>query len=215
MTDLAQITAILEAGYTGENPKDLQKASLYIYRALASGKPISFASIADHLGTPVDAASTLLNLVPQSAIELDDDGHIVGFVGLSLVPTAHRFETAERSLFTWCVFDALFLPSVIGQAATLHTSCPNSHTDIEIKVTDRSVAGIAPANPVMSLTKTDTKSCCKDLRGAFCNQVNMFADQSAFDEWSLDRPNAISVSLSQAFALAQQRNAWRYPDVEY
>lgn len=212
MTDLAQITAVLEVGYTGENPKDLQKASLYIYRALASGKPISFASIADHLGTPLDAASRLLNLVPQSAIELDDDGHIVGFVGLSSTPTAHRFETADRSVYTWCVFDALFLPSLIGQSATLHTSCPNSHTDIEIMVTGSSVAAIAPDKPVMSLAKTDTKSCCKDLRGAFCNQVNMFADQSAFDEWSLDRPNAISVSLSQAFALAQQRNAWRYPD---
>ena len=215
MTDLAQITAVLEVGYTGENPKDLQKASLYIYRALASGKPISFASIADHLGTPLDAASRLLNLVPQSAIELDDDGHIVGFVGLSLAPTAHRFETTERSLYTWCVFDALFLPSLIGQAATLHTTCPNSHTDIEIKVTSSTVAAIAPDSPVMSLTKTDTKSCCKDLRGAFCDQVNIFADQAAFDEWRLDRSDAISVSLSQAFSLAQQRNAWRYSDVDY
>ena len=215
MTDLAQITAVLEVGYTGENPKDLQKASLYIYRALANGKSISFASIAEHLGTPVEKASRLLNLVPQSAIELDDDGHIIGFVGLSLAPTAHRFETTERSLYTWCVFDALFLPSLIEQAATLHTTCPNSHTDIEIKVTSSTVAAIAPDSPVMSLTKTDTKSCCKDLRGAFCDQVNIFADQAAFDEWRLDRSDAISVSLSQAFSLAQQRNAWRYSDVDY
>ena len=215
MTDLAQITAVLEAGYIGENPKDLQRASLYIYRALASGKPISIASIAEHLGTPLETASRLLNLVPPSAIELDDDGHIIGFVGLSLAPTAHRFETAERSLFTWCVFDALFLPSLIEQAATLHTTCPNSHTDIEIKVTSSSVAAIAPDSPVMSLAKTDTKSCCKDLRGAFCDQVNIFADQAAFDEWRLDRSDAISVSLSQAFSLAQQRNAWRYSDVDY
>lgn len=214
MDDLARVTAVLEAGYTDENPKDLQKASLFVYRSLANGSPVSFASVANHLGTSLEAAATILNLVPTSAIELDDNGDIVGFVGLSIVPSAHRFKTARRSLFTWCVFDALFVPELIGSAATLHTACPQTGREIEIRVDGTHLTAISPDQPVMSLAKTDTEACCKDLRGAFCDQVNMFASQEAFDHWSSNRAEAISVSLPQAAELAQQRNSWRYPDLE-
>ncbi len=209
------IFATLEVGYTDKNPKDLQKASLYVYRSLAEGRPVSFAAVADHLGTPLEAAETILKLVPASAIELDDNGDIVGFVGLSIVPSTHRFKTARRSLFTWCVFDALFLPALIGSAATLHTACPQTGREIEIRVDGTHLTAISPDQPVMSLAKTDTEACCQDLRGAFCDRVNMFASQAAFDHWSSTRPDAISVSLPQAFELAQQRNSWRYPEIEY
>jgi alkylmercury lyase len=48
----------------------------------------------------------------------DEEGRVVGFMGLSVVAFGeHRIELGGRTLTAWCAWDALFLPELLGEAA--------------------------------------------------------------------------------------------------
>jgi hypothetical protein len=51
-----------------------------------------------------------------------EDGAIVG-IALSLRPTRHRFRVRGHDLYTWCGFDALFLPIILGERAGVASTC--------------------------------------------------------------------------------------------
>jgi len=210
---LARTTAALEVGYMGDNPPPLQRVSVWIYRALAAGRTVTRASIAEAMGTTEAEIDCLLAHVPASAIDVTVEGEITGFVGLSIVSASHEFIVGSRTLYTWCAFDALFLPALIGQDAVLKTRCPETGERIEIELSPTLIGATKPAAPVMSLAETDTASCCDDLRAAFCSHVNMFADQGAFERWKGNRDGVVALHLDDAHQLARQRNAWRYPDL--
>jgi len=63
---------------------------------------------------------------------------------------------------------------------------------------------------VMSIVAPNKESCRENLRGAFCNHVNFFADENTFRDWRGDRPDVAHVSLEEAQELARQRNQYRY-----
>jgi hypothetical protein len=64
----------------------------------------------------------------------------------------------------------------------------------------------------MSIGAPDRAACCDNLRGAFCNHVNFFVDETAFRDWAADRSGVASVSLPEAHDLARRRNHHRHGD---
>jgi Alkylmercury lyase len=52
-----------------------------------------------------------------------------------------------------------------------------------------------------------------NLRRAFCDRVNLFADRAAFAQWSFGRNDTDCVPLEEAQFLARRRNELRYPAV--
>lgn len=204
-----------EQGYAEVNSPELQEASLVIYRALATGHPVDLNDIARTLGFTRPGLEQILALLPPSTIDYDQLGKIVGFVGFSLKPANHGFFIGSKEFYTWCVFDALFLPSLLQSNARLVTACPQTGEKIEVYLSDQTVLSASPGAPVMSLVATTGEDCCHDIRSVFCNHVNLFRDQHAFDEWSKGKTGIIAVPLKEAFAMALQRNAWRYPDIDW
>ncbi len=143
---------------------------------------------------------------------LDEQGAIVAFGGLSLVSTQHRFVTREARLFTWCVFDALFLPEILGQVATLITHCPASGAELTVELMPGGVGAGRSSDCVMSVVAPDAEACCTDLRKAFCDHVNLFRDEQAFQAWSHGRQGVECVTIQEAQYFARRRNALLYPD---
>lgn len=205
----------LELGYTEDNPPELQEASLALYRALAKGSPVDLHDIAKSLKLSRNRLDQVLALLPDSTIDYDDSGKIVAFVGLSLAPANHSFFIGAKEFYTWCVLDALFLPSLLHTNARLATACPQTNSKIEVYLSNQTVLSASPTAPVMSLVATTGEECCDDIRSNFCNHVNLFRDQRTFDTWSKGKEGAIAVPLKQAFAMALQRNEWRYPDIDW
>lgn len=158
-----------------------------------------------------DELSDLASLIPKSAYARHPDGALTGFIGLSVEKTLHRLIVGETTLYVWCVFDALFLPALLQCAATLKTQCPATHEEIVIEIDSERAAPVSPMHPVMSIIAPDNAACCRDLRGAFCDHVNFFANESAFNRASV---RGACVSLYEAFALAMRRNAARFPDLD-
>lgn len=201
----------LQEGYLLANPPELQRLCISAYRLLAQGNPVSPDALTEAASLRLDETHALISLIPESAYTRRSDGALTAFIGLSIEKSAHRFIVGGRTLYVWCVFDALFLPALLKCNAILKTRCPATHADIIIDIDSERAAPVSPTHPVMSIIAPDNAACCRDLRGAFCDHVNFFADQDAFNRANVD---GACVSLDEAFALATRRNAARFPDVD-
>jgi len=200
----------LHDGYLLANPPDLQRLCITLYRLLARGDAVSLAALAEASALTLDELSGLISLIPKNAYVRRSDGAFTGFIGLGIEKTAHRFVVDERTLYVWCVFDALFLPALLQCGAVLKTRCPATHEEIVIKINSERASPVSPMHPVMSIITPDNAACCRDLHGAFCDHVNFFANEGAFKRANIA---GACVSLDVAFALAMCRNKARFPDV--
>jgi alkylmercury lyase len=197
-----------------ENTPELQLLSITLYKLLGRGAPVALGQLGIACGLSKEKIEKLLLEFPAAYVGFQDDGKIIACGGLSLVPTHHRFDTQEAGLYTWCVFDALFLPEILGNPATLVTHCPASGVELTVELASGEVRSASPSGCVMSIVTPDSRACCDNLRTAFCDHVNLFKDEQTFMAWSRGRRGVGSVTLQQAQMFARQRNAWRFPDVE-
>ena len=203
----------LAQNYLQENPPELQRLIMTIYRLLLGGEAVEMSALAA-AGRDPSEVRDLLALVPESAYDLGDDGRITAFIGLSSVPTRHRLITNGQVLHTWCAFDALFLPGLLGLAAEIESLCPAGGGTIRIRLAAERLEWATPSDPVLSFVTPDHEALAKDLRGEFCCQVNFFANRDLFAVWAADKGHMGAVSLPEALRLAKQRNADRFPDIK-
>lgn len=200
----------LQEGHFLAVQPDLIPLSLVLYRRLGEGVAVQRETLADDLGIPAADVGRLLAKLPPSTVDIDQDGSVIAFGGLSIAEGNHEFHVDGRELYTWCVFDGLFLPQLLEKPATLITRCPITGSKIEIDLTRERIIRVNPAQPVMSLVAPESEACCDDLRGAFCNHVNFFSDQVVFATWAAEKTDVTSVSVERAHSLAMQRNRLRY-----
>jgi alkylmercury lyase len=199
--------------YLLDNPPELQELALTIYRGLARGDAVDLEAVAAGYGSAIAEIRKLVRRFPSSAIEHDPSGRIVAFFGLSLAPTRHRLELAGRTLFTWCAFDALFLPQVLRSPARVRSNCPASGVDIEIELSPEAILRHRPAGVVMSVVHPGGDNRHNDLRGAFCRHVHFLRDRSAYEDWRSERSGTGCVALAEAHAMGRRRNADRFRDI--
>ena len=203
----------LREGHFLASAAHLIPLTFVLYRLLGEGLPVRRSAVAERLGRSPADVDGLLDDVPRSMIDVDATGAITAFGGLSLTPANHRFKVANKELHTWCIFDALFLPEILDKPAAAATRCPTTGETIEIEMTPQAIVSSRPSAPVMSIVAPDREACRDDLRGAFCNHVNLFVDADAFRAWAGDRDDVGYVTLNEAHQLARQRNAHRYGDL--
>jgi alkylmercury lyase len=202
----------LREGNFLSNAPQLIPLTLALYRLLGEGVPAPRSALAKRLGLSPAELDCALNDIPRSTIEFDAPGAITAFGGLSLTPANHEFKTRNAELYTWCVFDALFLPEILGTSATVSTRCPATGETIEFDLSPCEIISSRPSGPVMSIITPDRDACCENLRGAFCNHVNLFVNERAFHDWAAGRADIVHVSLEDAHQLAHLRNRFRYGD---
>ena len=203
----------LERGLLAVNTPELQRLSVKLYRLLARGAPLARAELALACALSEERLEQQFSQLLPTSLETDDRGAIVAFGGLSLRPTGHQFVTAGTRLYTWCVFDALFLPQILNNFATLVTRCAISQKELIVELAPRELQVADPSDCVMSIVAPDHDACCSNLRKAFCDRVNLFVDRAAFAQWSFGRMETDSIPLAEAQFLARHRNELRYPAV--
>ena len=120
-----------------ENTAELQRLSVELFRVLGRGAPATREQLGIACGLPTERIDQLLLEFPPTNFRFDEHGQVIAFGGLSLVPTRHRFDTEHAGLYTWCVFDALFLPEILGEPATLVTHCPGSGAELIVALAPR------------------------------------------------------------------------------
>ena len=168
-----------------------------LLRELSNGSPVSKAALAQSLGWPVDKAAAALEKAHD--VEYNEHGDVVAY-GICLRETPHGFEVEGRRLHTWCAFDTLLFPAVVGKTVGVTSHCPQTGEPISLTAAPDEVRHLEPAGAVVSLLVPETFS---KIRSSFCCHVHFFASAAAGETWKSRHAGLEIVSVAEAFRLGR------------
>ncbi|MGH9248876.1 MAG: organomercurial lyase [Acidimicrobiales bacterium] len=171
---------------------------------LADGKPATPNALAAATGLSIEQVTAHIDDARRRGVEVED-GAIVG-AALTLRPTEHRFRVRGHDLYTWCGFDALFLPVLLGEPAAVASTCPVTGTDIRLTVeADGTVSHSSPKTVVVGIVGQDVTSCCpvSGPGSAVCTQMPFLASREAGERWLAGHPGVAVVNLDDAREIAR------------
>jgi len=191
-----------------------QHVGLRLYQLLLAGEPVPTEEIVTSVGKSSIDPHRALEGGLRNLVLYDEQQRLIGFAGLAVTPTAHGLLVNGKQLFTWCAWDTLFIPELIGAECAVRSQCAETHVEINVVVTPRRVESVDPAETVVSFVVPDTDFChCSTHQriAGFCNHVHFLANEQAGEAWSRQRDGVILLSLDDAFTLGKMLNATRYP----
>lgn len=218
LTDTSSVDALWDVSALRRAPSPTpaeRRAGLVLLRELARGEPVAVDDFAHALSVSVEAAD---NLVKASALTrfvlTGDDGLIRGFMGLSVTETPHRMVVDGRSLWTWCAYDTLFLPALLGRTAQVETHDPVTGREIKLTVSPRGLEEIQPSATVASIVRPDAwdvaSAAC--VIASACHHMFFHASRETGERWQLKSAETILLSLDEAFEFGKLSNAHRFGD---
>jgi len=185
-----------------------QRLSLATYRLLARGTPVATQAVAAEAGMALADAARLLD--SWHGVERDRHGAITAFWGLTLSTTKHRFRVPEGQLCTWCAWDTLFLPALIGASADVESTCPVTRARISLRVATTGVLSVTPQQVVLSFVVPSEADIARSVTETFCCHVHFFASRDAGEEWAATRPEILLLALEEGWEIGARKNAAQF-----
>ncbi|MBT2490754.1 organomercurial lyase MerB [Streptomyces sp. ISL-96] len=164
---------------------------------LAAGEPVTVDQLAAAAGRPAEEVRQ--TLATMSDTEYDSDGRIIGY-GITFNPTPHRYETGDRTFYTWCALDTLALPAFLGKTAHVTSPCHGTGEPVRLTVAPDEVTSVEPATAVVSLVTPDAPT---SIRSSFCDQSHFFAGPDAARDWLAEHPGARILPVADAYEVGQ------------
>ena len=191
-----------------------QHVAVGLYRELAKGKPVDDSQLARALGLSIVATRAFLerDAIKQFAY-LDDEGRVLGFGGLAAAAMHHRFEIDGHMLSTWCAWDSLFIPEILGHSARVTSTDPESGDIVRLVVTPQRIESVEPSQAVISFVQPDVQAfgtSAENVMAKFCHYIFFFASPESGERWVRKHPNTFLCSLIDAFELAKRLNAHNF-----
>ncbi len=186
--------------------------ALAAYRLLAKGEPLRREALAAALDRPTRSIIQTLDSWP-ALIEYNEDRAIVGFGGLTINPTKHRMLVDAIEVYTWCAWDSLFIPAILGRPVRLTSTSPASHSEIVIHVSMDGDVEKTPDGIVVSFPISSLENLQNDVRGTFCCLVHFFPTPDEGRRWVEGRANVTLVTLDEAVRLGKRKNAIQFGDL--
>lgn len=184
-----------------------RKVFVALYRELSLGEPVSAQQVAQRAGVSLHRVNALLDAVPAVYRE---DGKVVGFWGLTLRKLSkHRFHIGDRTLYTWCAWDALFIPMILGKTASVESEDAHTGAPIRLTVTPDRVEAVAPPGTVVSMLEP-REDMLADVVTRLCHYIHFFASEASGRAWITKHPGTVLLSLEDAFELGRRTNQMRY-----
>lgn len=188
----------------GSRDASTRSTALAAIGLLANGAPVTQEALAAATGLSREEIAAYFDKAQRKGVEVED-GAIVGSA-LTLRPTRHRFGVRGNQLYTWCGFDALFLPIMLGDRAHVSSICPVTGETITLTVEpDGTTSDVSPSGTVVGIVGEDITSCC-DVTGPdsdICTQMPFFATRAAGEQWLVNHPGVAIVDLHVARQIAQ------------
>lgn len=189
---------------------DEQRVALTLYGELAKGSPVSLEQIARALDADTQHARALLERPAIRALAYrDTQGRLLGFGGLATAPMHHTFTVNGRTLWTWCAWDSLFIPELLGHAARVESPDPETGQLVRLTVTpdglDSADADIGVSFLLPEASAFDSSAA--NVMATFCHFVFFFASRESAARWTAKHPGTFVYSLDQAVELARRLNA--------
>lgn len=187
-----------------------QRVAVTLYRELAKGQPVDHSQLGRALGVAAAEARALLERASiKSFVSPDQEGRVLGFGGLAAAPMHHRLEVDGRTLWTWCAWDTLFIPEILGKRTRVASPDPDTKELVELVVTPEKIESAAPEDAVVSFLMPDASdfATAANVIKTFCHFVFFFASRSSGERWVGRHPGTFLYSLGDSFALAKRINA--------
>lgn len=188
-----------------------QTAAVTLYRELARGRPVSAEQLAAALQVRPERAHELLERPSIKAfLYPDEHGRVLGFGGLTVAPMQHKFEIGGRMLWTWCAWDTLFIPEILGAEARVESPDPVSGASVRLTVTPDDVAAVEPPSAVISFLHPDAEEFTKsaaNVMASFCHYVLFFTSPETGERWTAKHPGTFLYTIDDAVELARRLNA--------
>ncbi len=180
-----------------------QRLAVTLFRLLGEGKPVSPERLATALDRPrEDIAATLSEL---RALYFDDQDRVIGFWGISVVEMPHKLHLDGRTVHAWCAFDTLFIPEILGEPATVESTCPTTRETVTLRVTPQGVEEVSPPGVVLSFLRRE-EPFDEDVIRSFCHFVHFFASEEAGRKWIAEHDGTFLLSIEQGFELGRLAN---------
>lgn len=180
-----------------------QRIAVESYRRLAAGKPVEPDEVARHLDLAPDFVRKYLE--SSDGVFLDDRSRVVGFWGLALQETPHRFTVDGRRLYTWCAWDSLFLPAILCQTADVASSCPVTGATITLTVRPDRVESCSPAGSVLSFVSPE-KPLGRHVLKDFCCHVRFLSSRQAGEAWTAEHDGMLLLTLDEGYEVGRLSN---------
>lgn len=181
-----------------------RRVVLATYRRLARGVPASVKEIAIDAGVEVEQGRRILG--DWIGVYTDDQKRVIGFWGLAIPRMKHRFEVDGVRLHTWCAWDALFLPELLGKTAHIESACAMSGELVRLTVSPNRVESTEPAAPFVSFLAPDASRFEQDVIQNFCHYVHFFRSRDDGEAWIASNPGTFLLTLDEAAELARLKN---------
>jgi alkylmercury lyase len=192
-------------------PPEEQRAAVALYRELAKGTAVDEEQLGRALGT---APAETRGLLERDAIKRftypDAQGRVLGFGGLAAAPMHHRFEVNGRQLWTWCAWDSLFVPEILGRSAHVTSPDPETKELVRLTVTPQRIEAVEPRDAVISFISPDADvfgTSAANIMAKFCHYIFFFASRTSGERWIAKRSGTFLCTLDDAFVLAKRLNA--------
>lgn len=176
-----------------------QRLAVALYGLLAEGAPVSPDELASAVGIDPDRTREILSRWPN--LFRDRDGNVIAFGGLAVRLMDHRFEVDGRSLWTWCAWDALFIPVIIDRAAHVESSDPVSGETVSLAVRPEGIEAVAPTGAVLSFLRPPRFD--DDVIRNFCHYVYFFTSPGTAAQWTAEHERTFVLSLEDGFDLGR------------
>jgi len=180
-----------------------QRIAVGLYRLLAEGEPVSPDRLAQHLDLSAHLVKEVLDSWP--AVYFNDESDVIGFWGLALQEMPHRFKVNGRQLYTWCAWDSLFIPELLGKTAEVESTCPTSGEIISLTVSPTRVENFSPEGAVVSFLSPTTSFDMNVIAG-FCHYVLFFSSEESGKQWIANHEGTFLLTLEQAHEIGRLTN---------
>lgn len=212
MTDIDGVYQALLVEHPQFSPLE-REVGLALYRHLTLGEPVRREWLAKRLGQPTARVAESLQGPGLRGLVLYDEQHrIVGFGGLSIQAMATSLVIGERKLYTWCAWDSLFIPPLLGVVASAEGTCPATGERVSLEVSPSGVRNAHPATLGLTFVTPRAGLCCDDPRegmAIFCDMVRFVRDPAAGTHW-LGPTHGGVLTPETAFALGVRFNRFRW-----
>ncbi len=182
-----------------------QQRRLYrsLFGLIARGRPVTDADIAASNDVEVEDIPGLLAPI-DLMLQRDDDGHIIGWSGLTLKKTSHEFMVDGRRLNLWCALDAYFITAILGKPTQVISTDPVSGAKVTISL---SADGVPQTEGVATLVTGEDGIIAADIIGSFCDYVHHFEGHETAARFQPDGPPVQVVDLTTMAKAAKALNA--------
>ena len=190
------------------------RVSVSVLGVLATGYPVSRHDLAARLAqgrrrdSEVDSEAFLnaaMERLPN--VELDEHGRIVG-CGLTLAPTDHQIIFSGPPLFTYCAFDTVLFPALLGRSAEVRSRCHATGVPIRCSIGVEGLEALVPAAAVITLVAPDQAGGHREASGSVCRHAHFFASAAAAGRWREAHAGFV-LPVAQAHVVARRISALR------